>query len=52
MDNKSDEKFLLIKAAIETNKQDSDKNHKKTDEKLALLTDNHKETNEKITLLT
>ena len=52
MDTKSDEQFLVIKATIETNKQEADKNHKKTDEKLTLLTENHKETNEKITLLT
>ena len=51
MDTKSDEQFLVIEATIEANKKESDKNHKKTDEKLKLLTDNQKETNEKITLL-
>ena len=52
MYTKSDEQFLVIKAIIETAKQESDKNHNKTDEKLTLLTENHKVTNEKITLLT
>ena len=52
MDTKYDEKFLIIEATIETNKQEADKNHRKTEEKLTLLTENHKETNEKITLLT
>ena len=52
MDTKSDEQFLVIEATIETNKQEADKNHKKTDDKLKLLTENHKKTNEKITLLT
>ena len=52
MDTKSDEQFLVIKFAIETNKKEADNNHKNTDEKLMLLTENHKETNEKITLLT
>ena len=52
MDTKSDEQFLVIKATIDTNKQDADKNHNKTDEKLKLLTENQKETNEKITQLT
>ena len=52
MDTKSDEQFLVIKSTIENNKQEADKNHKKTDEKLALLTWNHKETNDKIILLT
>ena len=40
MDTKSDEQFLAIEATIEANKQESYKNHKKTDEKLTLLTDN------------
>ena len=40
MDTKSDEKFLVIEAAIEANKQEADKNHKKTDEKLTLLKEN------------
>ena len=39
MDTKSDEQFLVIKAIIEANKQESDKNHKETNEKLTLLTD-------------
>ena len=52
MDIKSDEQLLIIKTTIETNKQKAYKNHKKTDEKLTLLTENHKTTNEKITLLT
>ena len=51
MDTKSDEKFFVIEATIETKKKRADKNHKKTDKKLTLLTENHKETNEKITLL-
>ena len=52
MDTKPDEQFFFIKATIETNKQEADNTHKKTDEKLTLLTDNQNETNEKITLLT
>ena len=52
MDTKFDEQFLVIKATIEANKQDADKNHMNTDEKLMLLTENQKITNEKITLLT
>ena len=52
MDTKSYEYFLIIKATIETNNQEADKNHKNTDEKLTLPADNHKETNEEITLLT
>ena len=52
MDTNSDKRFLVIEATIETNKQEADKNHKKNDEKLTLLTENHKETNEKIMLLT
>ena len=48
MDTKSDEQFLVIESTIEANKQESDNNHKKTDEKLALLTENQKETNEKL----
>ena len=51
MDTKSDEQLLVIEFTIEANKKESDKNHKKTDEKLTLLTENQKETNEKITLL-
>ena len=51
MDTKSDEKFLVIESTIESNKKESDKNHKNTDEKLTLITENQKETYEKITLL-
>ena len=51
MDTKSDEQFLVIEATIEANKQESDKNHKKIDEKLTLTKENQKETNEKIKLL-
>ena len=40
MDTKSDEQFLVIKATIESNKKDADKNQMKTDDKLALLTEN------------
>ena len=32
MNAKSDEHFLVIEATIEANKQESDKNHKETDE--------------------
>ena len=52
MDTKSDEQFLVIKATIETNKQEADQNHQNNDDKLTLLTEKHKDTNEKITLLT
>ena len=52
MDTKSDEQFLAIKSIIETNKQEADNNHKKTDEKPTLLIENHNETNEKLNLLT
>ena len=52
MDTKSDEQFLVIETTIETKKQEADKNHKNTDEKLTLLTENHKTTNNKLTLLT
>ena len=51
MDTKSEEQFLFIESTIEANKQESDKNHKNTDEKLTLLTENQKENNEKLTLL-
>ena len=51
MDTKSDEQFLVIEATIESNKKESDKNHKNTDEKLTLIKENQKETYEKITLL-
>ena len=39
MDTKSDEQFLVIEATIEAKKQEADKNHKETNEKLTLLTD-------------
>ena len=48
MDTKSDEQFLVIESTIEANKQESDNKHKKTDDKLTLLTENQKETNEKL----
>ena len=51
MDTKSEEQFLVIEATIEASKQESDKNHEKTDEKLTILTDNQKNTNEKLALL-
>ena len=44
----SDDQFLAIEATIEANKQESYNNHKKTDEKLTLITENQKETNEKL----
>ena len=40
MDTKSDEQFLVIKANIESNKKEADKNHNETNEKLTLLADN------------
>ena len=40
MDTNSDEQFLVVEDVIEANNQESDKNHKKTDEKLTLLTEN------------
>ena len=40
MDTKSDKQFLVIKAAIDVNNQDTDKNQVNTDEKLKLLTEN------------
>ena len=51
MDTKSDEQFLVIEATIEANKQESDKNHKNTDEKITLLTENQKETTETLKLI-
>ena len=42
MDTKSDENFLAIEAFIKANNQESDKNHKNTDEKLKVLTENLK----------
>ena len=40
MDTKSDEHLLSIEATIEANKQESDKNHVKNDERLTILTEN------------
>ena len=40
MDTKSNEHLLVIKATIEYNNQEADKNQMKTDEKLTLLTEN------------
>ena len=51
MDTNYDEQFLFIEATIEANKQESDKNHKKTDEKITRLTDNQKETAETLKLI-
>ena len=48
MGTKSDENFLVIESIIEANNKESDKNHKKTDEKITLLKENQKETNEKL----
>ena len=39
MDTNSNERFLVIEATIESNKQESDKNHKETAEKITLLTE-------------
>ena len=39
MDNKSDGQLLVTEATIEANKQESDKNHKETTEKITLLTE-------------
>ena len=39
MDNKSNEQFPVIESTIESNKQESDKNHKETAEKITLLTE-------------
>ena len=51
MDTKSNEQLLFIEATIEANKQESDKNHKETDEKTTLLTENQKETTETLKLI-
>ena len=40
MDTNSDEQFLVVKATIEDNNQEADKNHKYTNDKLTQLTDN------------
>ena len=39
MDTKSDEQFLAIEATIESNKQESDRNQMKNDEKLIKITE-------------
>ena len=46
MDTKSYEQFLVIEYTIESNKKESDKNHKDTAEKIKLLTEHQKETTE------
>ena len=46
MDTKSDDQFLFIEATIESNKQESDKNHKDTADKIILLTEHQKENTE------
>ena len=51
MDTKSDEQFLVIEAIIEAKKQESDKNHKETADKITLLTENQKETTETLKLI-
>ena len=51
MDTKSGDQFLAIEATIEANKQESDKNHKYTAEKIALLTENQKETTETLKII-
>ena len=51
MDTKSDEQFLSIEVTIESNKQESDKNHKETADKITLLTEKHNETNETLKLI-
>ena len=38
MDTKSDEQLLVIDTTINSKQQESDKNHKKTDELAGLLT--------------
>ena len=37
MDTKSDEQFLIIEATIEADRQEYDKNHKKTDDLKGIL---------------
>ena len=51
MDTNSDEQFLVIEATIESNKQYSDKNHKKNGDKITILIENQKETNETLKLI-
>ena len=42
MDNKSDENFIIIQAAIESNKQDMKSNKQYSDEKMMNLTEDFK----------
>ena len=51
MDTKSDDQFLAIEVTIAANKQESDNNHKETDEKITLLTEKHNETHETLKLI-
>ena len=51
MDNKSDEQLLVIEVTIEDNKQESDKNHKETADKITLPTEKQNETNETLKLI-
>ena len=43
MDTKFDDQFLVIEATIESNKQESNKNHKDTAEKITVITEHQKE---------
>ena len=51
MDTKSDDQCLAIEATIVANTQESDKNHKETDEKITLLTEKYNETHETLKLI-
>ena len=51
MDTKSDKQFLVIEVILEANKQESDKNHKETSDKITLLTENQKETTDTFKLI-
>ena len=51
MDTNSDKQFLAIEVTIEANKQESDKNHKETSDKITILTENQKETTETLKLI-
>ena len=51
MDTKPDEKFLAIEVTIESNKQESDNNHKETADKITLLTEKCDETTETLKLI-
>ena len=51
MDTKSDDQFFDIEATIVANKQESDKNHKETDERITLLTEKHNETHETLKII-